>query len=118
VDTKTEPRDQVAAMDAATFFTRLATLLPRTRRRRKTRRGRKMKKLGIVAGKPFDARQARCAAATSVNEGARSARDQIVMAGKGPGSADVAQRLAHRPRHRTLGVDYGKRAVAAGAASA
>jgi len=114
VDTKTEPRDQVTAMDAATYFTRVAMLLPANPPAKEDApMVEKMKKLGIVAGKPFDASKLDALAAASVNEGARSARDQIVMAGKGPGSADVRNGWRIDRDIGRWGVDYGKRAVAA-----
>ena len=113
-DTKTEPRDQVTAMDAAAYFTRVAMLLPANPPAKEDApMVDKMKKLGIVAGKPFDVAGLDPLIATSVAEGVKSARDQIVMAGKGPGSADVRNGWRIDRDIGRWGVDYGKRAVAA-----
>ena len=114
VDTKTEPRDQVTAMDAATYFTRVAMLLPgNPPAKEDAPMVEKMKKLGIAAGQPFDMAKLDPLNATSVTEGAKSARDQIVMAGKGPGSADVRNGWRIDRDIGRWGVDYGKRAVSA-----
>jgi hypothetical protein len=114
VDLKTEPRDQVTAMDAATYFTRVAMLLPgNPPAKEDAPMVEKMKRLGIVAGQPFDPAKLDALAATSVAEGAKSARDAIVMAGKGAGSADIRNGWQVDRDLGRWGVDYGKRAVSA-----
>jgi hypothetical protein len=101
-------------MDAATYFTRVALLLPANPPAKEDAPiVDKMKKLGIVAGKPFDVAALDPLAATSVAEGVKSARGQIAMAGKGAGSADVRNGWRIDRDIGRWGVDYGKRAVAA-----
>lgn len=82
-DVKRSPVEQVAAMDAQTFFSRFASLLPDN----PTLPDDgvmifKMRKLGIVAGKPFDMSKLDPAAAMGVGEGAKEALDGIVAAAK------------------------------------
>jgi hypothetical protein len=113
-DAKGSPRDQVTAMDAATFFTRVAMLLPANPPAKEDApMVEKMKRLGIVAGQPFDVTKLDPLDATSVTEGAKSARDQIVKAGQAGGSADVRNGWEIDRDLGRWGVDYGKRAVAA-----
>jgi hypothetical protein len=114
VDTKTPPRDQVGAMDAATFYSRLAALLPgNPPAKEDAPMVEKMKKLGIVAGKPFDVAKLDPLTATSVEEGAKQAREQIVKAGQSGGSADIRNGWKIDRDLGRWGIDYGKRAVAA-----
>jgi hypothetical protein len=114
VDTKTEPREQVARMDASAFFTRFASLLPgNPPTAADAPMVEKIKKLGIVAGQPFDVGKLEPLAATSVREGAKSALDAITTAGQGAGSADVRNGWAVDRDLGRWGTDYGKRAVSA-----
>jgi hypothetical protein len=114
VDTKTAPRDQVAAMDAATFYSRVAMLLPgNPPAKEDAPMVEKMKKLGLVAGKPFDMSKLDPLTVTSIEEGAKQASDQIVKAGQSGGSADIRNGWKIDRDLGRWGVDYGKRAVAA-----
>ena len=113
-DVKGEPRDVVANMDATTFFTRFAALLPGNPPAKEDAPiVERMKKLGVVAGQPFDASKLSPLQATSVAEGIKSASDAIAKAGKGTGSADVRNGWAGDIALGRWGVDYGKRAVSA-----
>jgi len=114
IDTKTSPRDQVAAMDAATFYSRVAMLLPgNPPAKEDAPMVEKMKKLGVVAGKPFDVSKLDPLTVASVDAGAKQARDQIVKAGQGAGSADIRNGWKIDRDLGRWGVDYGKRAVTA-----
>jgi len=113
-DTKGEPRDQVAAMDAATYFSRVAMLLPANPPSKDDApMVEKMKRLGIVAGQPFDVARLDALKKASVEEGVKSARDAITTAGKSGGSADVRNGWKIDRDLGRWGVDYGKRAVSA-----
>lgn len=114
VDTKTPPRDQVTAMEPAVFYSRLAALLPgNPPAKEDAPMVEKMKKLGIVAGQPFDVSKLDPLTATSIEEGAKQARDQIVKAGQSGGSADIRNGWKIDRDLGRWGVDYGKRAVEA-----
>jgi hypothetical protein len=113
-DAKTTPRDQVDAMDAPTFFSRFAALLASNPPvKDDAPMVDKIRKLGIVAGQPFDMAKLAPLQATSIAEGAKAAHDAIAMAGKGIGSADVRNGWSVDRELGRWGVDYGKRAVSA-----
>jgi hypothetical protein len=113
VDLKTDPREQIAKMDAATFFTRFALLLPdNPPAKDDAPMVEKMKTLGIVAGKPFDTSKLEPLAAKAVAEGAKSALDAIVTAAMRPGAgADIRNGWAFERDLGRWGTDYGKRAL-------
>jgi hypothetical protein len=114
VDDKTEPREQVARMDATTFYSRVSELLASNPPAKEDApMVDKMKKLGIVAGQPFDASKLAPLQATSVAEGMKSAYEAIATAAKGTGSADVRNGWTIDRDLGRWGVDYGKRAVSA-----
>ena len=114
VDTKTPPRDQVTAMDATAFYSRLAALLPgNPPAKEDAPMVEKMKKLGVVAGQPFDMTKLDALTVASINAGAAQARDQIVKAGQSGGSADIRNGWKIDRDLGRWGVDYGKRAVEA-----
>ena len=114
VDTKTPPRDQVAAMDAPTFYTRLAMLLaenppvpddPTMRE--------KMTKLGITPGKAFDMTKLDALSARSIEEGAKSAIEAIATSAKSGSGGEIRNGWTFDTALGRWGTDYGKRAVAA-----
>ena len=114
IDVKTAPREQVARMDAATFFTRFAMLLPGNPPAADDAPMReKMKKLGIEAGHPFDVGKLDPLAARSIEEGAKSALAAIVAAAKKDTGADIRNGWTFDRALGRWGTDYGKRAVAA-----
>ena len=85
IDTKTPPVEQVAKMDAADFFGRLADLLtdnPPTEDDKAM--VEKLAKIGIVAGKSFDATKLDRAAAKGLERGAAAGRDSIFAGAKKP----------------------------------
>ena len=113
LDVKTEPREQIAKMDAATFYSRFAMLLPGNPPAKEDAAiVEKMKTLGIVAGQRFDPAKLDPMSAKAVDEGARSALEAIVTAAKRPGAgADIRNGwLIERDLGR-WGTDYGKRAL-------
>jgi hypothetical protein len=114
VDTKTPPRDQVAKMDAATFYTRLAMALPgNPPAKDDAPMEDKMKRLGVVPGQAFDPRKLSELGATSVDQGMKSALDAIVAAGRRGPTGDIRNGWSTDRELGRWGVDYGKRAVAA-----
>ena len=114
VDLKTSPRDQVSKMDAATFLTRVALLLPgNPPTKADAPMVDKIKKVGIVPGQPFDFAKLDPLSATSIQAGVQSAHDAIETAGKRPVSADLRNGWMMDRELGRWGTDYGKRAVVA-----
>jgi hypothetical protein len=114
IDLKTDPREQVAGMDAATFLSRVAMLLPgNPPAKDDAPMVGKLKTLGVVAGQPFDMGKLDPLSARSVEEGVKSALAAIVTAGKRPASADIRNGWAIDRELGRWGTDYGKRAVVA-----
>jgi len=110
---KTSPRDQVAAMDAATFYTRLAMLLPHNPPAADDAPMKeKMTKLGITPGKPFDMSKLDALSVQSIQEGAKSAIEAIMKSAKSP-LGEMRNGWMFDAALGRWGTDYGKRAVAA-----
>ena len=85
VDAKTPPVEQVAKMDSAAFFGRLAALLkdnPPTAADKPM--VEKLARLGIVPGQPFDATKIGPAMAKGIERGATSGREQILAEARKP----------------------------------
>jgi hypothetical protein len=113
VDVKTPPVEQVAKMDAQTFFTRFAELLPgNPPAKDDARLVEVIKKLGIVAGQPFDTSKLDAASAKGVEEGVKAGRDAIVAATKGSIGDLRNGWIIHWDLGR-YGTNYGLRAVIA-----
>jgi hypothetical protein len=113
VDVKTAPVDQVAKMNAQTFFTRFASLLPGNPPAKEDAPVvEKMKKLGIVAGQPFDTSKLDAATAQGVEDGAKAAHDSIVAAAKGS-TGDLRNGWTIHWDLGRYGANYGLRAVIA-----
>ena len=111
---KTDLREQVARMDAAAFFTRLAALIPGNPPAADDKPMlEKIQKLGIVAGQPFAMGKLDPVASRSIEQGVQQARDAIVVGAKGTGGADIRNGWAVDRALGRWGSDYGKRAVAA-----
>ena len=102
VDTKTSPRDQVAAMDATKFFTRVASCFPAIRRPRTTRRCW-TRSSSSASSRASPSRSVDPATAKSVEEGVKTAIDAVVHRLQGPERCGHPQRLAHRSRAGPLG---------------
>lgn len=114
VDTKTPPRDQVAAMTAAQFFTRVAMLLPANPPTKDDAPMlAKMKQLGIEPGKPFETTKLDAATAKQIEDGVKAALDAVVQASKGLAGADIRNGWRIDRALGRWGNDYGRRAVAA-----
>src|SRR2546425_3116476 len=112
-DTKTAPVQQAAKMNAQTFFTRFASLLPGNPPAKEDAPVvEKMKKLGIVGGQPFDGSKLDAATAQGVEDGAKSARDSIVAAAKGS-TGDLRNGWTIHWDLGRYGTNYGLRAVIA-----
>ncbi|MEO8751214.1 MAG: DUF1254 domain-containing protein [Casimicrobiaceae bacterium] len=111
-DAKADPREQVARMSAAAFFTRFAALLAgNPPARDDAPMLAKIKKLGIVAGQPFAVTDP--AVAASIDQGMQLARDAMVAGTKGNGGADIRNGWVIDRALGRWGTDYGRRAVAA-----
>jgi hypothetical protein len=101
-------------MDAAAFYTRVAMLLPGNPPAKEDAPMQdKIKRLGIVPGQPFDTKKLSPLDATSVEQGAKSALEAIVTAGKRTVLGDIRNGWSTDRDVGRWGVDYGKRAVSA-----
>jgi len=109
-----DPVATVAAMDAATFYSHVAMLLPgNPPSKDDAAMLDKIRAVGIVPGQPFDLAKLTPLAATSVQEGLKSAGDAIEGAAKRVSTADVRNGWSIDRDVGRWGTDYGKRAVAA-----
>ena len=114
IDVKTDPREQVARMDAATFFTRFAVLLSGNAPTRDDQPMlAKIQKLGIVPGQPFDVAKLDPAITQSIEQGVQVARDALATGAKGTGGADIRNGWVIDRALGRWGNEYGRRAVAA-----
>jgi hypothetical protein len=114
VDVKTPPAEQVAKMDARTFFTRFATLLPANPPAKEdAAMVEKMKKLGIVSGQPFDPGKLDAAALKGIDEAPKGTQDAMTAAAKGTGGAEIRNGWTFHLDLGRYGINYGKRAFAA-----
>ena len=112
-DTRTSPVEQVAKMDAQSFFSRVAMLLPgNPPAKEDTAMVERMKKLGIVAGQPFDTSKLDPAAAKAIQEGAKSGLDAIMAAAAGT-TGDIRNGWTMNWDLGRYGSNYGLRAVIA-----
>jgi len=110
VDSKTPAAEQVAKMDARAFFTRFADLLEANPPAKDDApMVEKMKKLGIVAGQPFDASKLDGPALEAINEAPKATQDAMVAAAKGTGGAEIRNGWTFHLDLGRYGVNYGKR---------
>jgi hypothetical protein len=113
IDVKTPPAEQVAKMDARTFFTRFAELLPgNPPSKHDAHLVEVIQKLGIVAGQPFDPGKLDAAAAKGVEDGVKAAHEAIVAAAKGS-IGDLRNGWTIHWDLGRYGTNYGLRAVIA-----
>jgi hypothetical protein len=113
VDVKTDPVEQVARMDAQTFLTRFAMLLPgNPPASADAPMVEKIARLGVVAGQPFDLGKLDAPAAKAVEEGVQSARAAIVTASRGS-LGDLRNGWTIHWDLGRYGTNYGLRAVMA-----
>jgi hypothetical protein len=113
VDVKTPPVDQVAQMDPAAFFTRLAKLLPENPpAKADVVMVDKIKTLGVVPGQNFDVAKLDPAAKAAIDEGVTAARTAIVTALRGS-LGDLRNGWTIHWDLGRYGVNYGLRAVIA-----
>jgi hypothetical protein len=113
-DARATPRDLVANLDAAAFFSRFALLLPgNPPAKDDAAMVAKMKKLGLEAGRPFDTGKLDALSMKSVDEGMRSALDAIRTASQRSTGGDIRNGWRFDTALGRWGTDYGKRAVAA-----
>lgn len=112
IDTETPPAEQVAAMDAQAFFTRLAALLPANPPAADdAAMVEKMQRMGIKVGQPFKTTVLEPSTARAVQEDASAALTMIKANGRKSAAGNMGWRV-----QRDIGVygtDYGRRAVVA-----
>lgn len=114
VDTKTPPAEQVAKMDARTFFTRFALLLPENPPAKDdAAMVEKMKKLGIVAGQPFDPGKLDAPTLEGIDQAPKATQDAMAAAAKGTGGAEIRNGWTFHVDLGRYGANYGKRAFVA-----
>ncbi len=113
VDTKTQPVEQIARMDAKTYFTRFALLLAgNPPSKNDGPMSEKMAKLGIVAGRPFDMAAMDAAAAKAMEEGVIMARDSLATSARSY-SGELTRGWTIDWQTGRYGTYYGLRAVMA-----
>ncbi|HEY3179879.1 MAG TPA: DUF1254 domain-containing protein [Casimicrobiaceae bacterium] len=114
VDLKTPPTEQVAKMDAGTFFTRFAEILPgNPPTKDDAPMVEKMKKLGVVAGQPFDPSKLDAPTLEGINEAPKGTQDAMIAAAKGTGGAEIRNGWTFHLDLGRYGINYGKRAFVA-----
>jgi hypothetical protein len=114
IDLKTSPAEQVAKMDARTFFTRFAEVLPSSPPTKDDApMVDKMKRLGIVGGQPFDPSKLEASALEGINEAPKATQDAMLAAAKGTGGAEIRNGWKFHLDLGRYGVNYGKRAFVA-----
>jgi hypothetical protein len=114
IEATTPARDQVAAMNATTYFTRVAMLLAKNPPAADDAPMReKIAKLGIEPGRPFDMAKLDALSARSVEEGAKSAIDAITTSAKAASGGEIRSGWSFDVTQGRWGTDYGRRAVAA-----
>ena len=111
-DVRTAPVAQVAAMDAATFFSRFAALLPdNPPAAEDAPMVEKLSRLGIVPGKAFLLDKPDAASARAIQGGAKDGLASMIAVAKagapGPNGWSVHRNLGH------YGTEYLKRALVA-----
>ncbi len=113
VDVTTDPVAQVAAMDAPTFFSRFAALLPENPlRKQDAPMAEKIRELGIVPGQPFATDKLEPPAARAVDAGMKTVYATMVSATRGA-LGDLRNGWTIWADTGRYGTDYGTRAVMA-----
>jgi hypothetical protein len=108
------PRDQVAAMNAATYFARVAALLPENPPSKEDAPIlEKMKLIGLTPGQPFDASKLDPAVQQALDEGVQEAIKAVSQAAGGLAGADIRNGWRIDRAQGRWGNDYGRRALAA-----
>ena len=113
-DAKGSPREQVTAMNAATFFGRVAALLPGNPPSKEDAPIlEKLKLVGIVPGKPFDVSKLDPAVVQALDAGIQDAIKAVSGAAGGLAGADIRNGWKVDRALGRWGNDYGRRAIAA-----
>jgi hypothetical protein len=113
VDVKTPPVEQVERMDASTFLTRFASLLPANPPSADDApMNAKLEKLGVVPGQPFDTAKLEPASAAAIDEGFKAARAALLTASRGS-LGDLRNGWAIHWDLGRYGTNYGYRALMA-----
>jgi hypothetical protein len=114
IDTKTPPVQQVAKMDAATFFARLnAVMKDNPPASADAEAMKRFAAIGVVPGEPFDLAKLDSPVARGVERGARAGREKIVAAAKKPLGKTINNWSVMIDKMGRYGTDYTFRAVVA-----
>src|SRR5207237_7219388 len=106
--------EMVAKMDARTFVARLRQLVPENPRTKDDDwMVEMMKKVGIVAGLPFDPRKLDAPALQGIDEAPQGTQDAMRAAAKGTGGAEIRSGWTFHLDLGRYGANYGKRAFVA-----
>lgn len=112
VDTETPPAEQVAAMDAQAFFSRLAVLLQANPPAEDdAAMVEKMQRMGIKVGEPFKTTVLEPSTARAVQEGATAALAMIAANARKSAAGSTGWRLQRDTG--AYGTQYGRRAAVA-----
>lgn len=112
IDTETPPVEQVAAMDAQAFFSRLAELLPANPPAAEDAvMVEKMNRMGLKPGEAFKTTVLEPSTARAVQEGATAALAGIAALAKKVEAGDTGWRMSRESG--VYGANYGVRAAAA-----
>lgn len=112
IDTKTPVRDQVNAMDAATFFSQLAILMKNNPPApADAPMVAKLTKLGIVPGQPFDINKLDPVVAKALQDSVKAGQQQIMAYFKKAG--EVRNGWVFTTKTGSYGTDYIQRALVA-----
>ncbi|WP_454766383.1 DUF1254 domain-containing protein [Cupriavidus campinensis] len=112
IDTQTPPVEQVAAMDAQAFFTRVAALLPANPPLADdAAMVEKMRRMGLQPGEPFKTTVLEPSTARAVQEGATAALAGIAASARKGAAGSTGWRVQRQIG--TYGTDYGTRAAIA-----
>lgn len=112
IDTETTPVEQVDAMDAQAFFSRLAALLPANPpAAADAPMVEKMKRMGLIEGEPFKTTVLEPSTARAVQEGATAALASIVAQVKKAEAGDTGWRVSREGG--SYGTNYAERATVA-----
>jgi len=114
LDVTTPPSEQVARMDAATFFGRLNHLMQTNPPAAEDAPAlARFGKLGIAPGKPFDAAQLDPAVSAALDAGMQAGRDKLMEEAKAPRGTNNNGWMVMPSNVAQFGTDYTYRAVVA-----
>lgn len=114
VDTRTPPPEQVARMDAATYFGRLNHLMADNPPNEADAPAlQRFAKLGIAPGQPFEASKLDPAIAAALEEGLQAGHERLLAEAKASRGKEINGWTILPPNVANFGTDYTTRAVVA-----